>query len=323
MYPDARLIGMKYGIVVPTLNAEKEWDSFSSALLKAASPEQVLIIDSSSKDRTAKLAQSCGFKVYVIPVADFDHGSTRNIALRQMSSADFIVYLTQDAVLEKADSIDLLLRSFDDPAIAAAFGRQLPRPNASPIEAHARLFNYPAASSIRSLSDRSRLGLKTIFLSNSFAAYRRSVLASLGGFPSGVHFGEDTLMAARLLLEGWKIAYVADATVYHSHSYTPFQEFRRNFDIGVAHARNPQILVEFGGAGGEGFRFVKSEMAYLWRRSPQLLPSAAMRTALKLAGYRLGLMEERLPHILRRHLIKDSDSTARPRVTEPIQQIHR
>jgi len=313
---------MKSGVVVPTLNAEKGWDRFASALLQAVLPEQVLIIDSSSKDGTVKLAQSCGFNVHVIPAADFDHGGTRNIALQHLPGADLIVYLTQDAVIEKADSIELLLRAFDDPAIAAAFGRQLPRPDASPIEAHARLFNYPTVSSIRSLSDRSRFGLKTIFLSNSFAAYRRSVLASLGGFPSGVHFGEDTLMAARLLLDGWKIAYVADATVYHSHSYTPLQDFRRNFDIGVAHAHNPQIIAEFGGAGSEGFRFVKSEVAYLWRRRPQLLPSAAMRTALKLVGYRLGRMEGRLPPILRRRLIMNPSSALRPQVTEPAQHTH-
>lgn len=313
---------MKYGVAVPTLNAEKDWDRFAPALLKAASPEQVLIIDSSSSDRTVELAQSCGFKIHVIPSADFDHGGTRNIALRQLSGAEFIVYLTQDAIIERADSIDHLLRPFDDPAVAAAFGRQLPRPNASPIEAHARLFNYPAVSSIRSLSDRHRLGLKTIFLSNSFAAYRRSVLESSGGFPCGVHFGEDTLLAARLLLNGWKIAYAADATVYHSHSYTPFQDFRRNFDIGVAHARNPQILAEFGGAGNEGFRFVKSEIAFLRRRSPQLLPSAALRTALKLAGYRLGLMEGKLPRLLRRRLIVNPGSRVHPQATEPVQHIH-
>jgi rhamnosyltransferase len=293
---------MKFGVVVPTLNAEKDWNRFAAAILRAVSPEQVLIIDSSSQDRTVELARSCGFRVHIIPAAEFDHGSTRNLGLQLLSGVDFIVYMTQDAVLDKADSIDLLLQSFDNPEIAAAYGRQLPRTNATPIEAHARLFNYPAAPAIRSLEDRKRLGLKTIFISNSFAAYRRSVLESLGGFPCGVIFGEDTLTAARLLLNGWKIAYAAQATVCHSHSHTMVQDLRRNFDIGVAHSRNPQILSEFGGAGGEGFRFVKSEVTYLSHRCPWLLPSAAMRTFLKLLGYRLGLTEGKLPNGIKRTL---------------------
>ena len=293
---------MTYRIVIPTLNAAKEWECFASAILKCVSPEHVLIIDSSSRDRTVELAHSCGFKVHIIAADAFNHGCTRQLALQLLSDVEIVVYMTQDAVLANAGSVKILLQSFENKTIAAAFGRQLPRPNASPIEAHARLFNYPALSSIRAFNDRKRLGLKTIFISNSFAAYRRAALESVGGFPRNVIFGEDMLAAANLLLEGWQLAYVADAAVYHSHSYTLAQDLRRNFDIGVAHSRNSLILRQFGSAGGEGRRFVKSEVVYLWRRDPWLVPSALVRTFLKLLGYRLGLMERNLPLGLKRRL---------------------
>jgi rhamnosyltransferase len=62
--------------------------------------------------------------------------------------------------------------------------------------------HYPAASEMRALASREQLGIKAVFLSNSLAAYRRSALMAVGGFPKNVISGEDTIVAARLLLAG-------------------------------------------------------------------------------------------------------------------------
>ena len=281
-------------VVVPTLNASADWPQFASALLACVVPEQVLIVDSSSADGTVELARAAGFRVHSIARADFNHGGTRQLAAELLPEADILVYMTQDAVLASPDAIGLLVAAFEDPQVACAYGRQLPRVGATPIEAHARLFNYPPVSSVRTLATREQLGIKTIFLSNSFAAYRRSALMEAGGFPRGTIFGEDTVLAARLLLAGWKVAYVAEAQVHHSHAYTWKQDFKRYFDIGALHSQEDWLLREFGQASGEGKRFVLSEMRYLWPRHFWLMPSALIRTALKLAGYRLGRAEKKL-----------------------------
>lgn len=281
-------------VIVPTLNAADDWSKFVNALLESVSANQILIMDSSSSDGTSDLARTAGFRVHTISRAEFNHGGTRQLAAELLPDADILVFLTQDAVLAGPDAISKLLESFGDPKIAAAFGRQLPRGGATPIEAHARLFNYPQQSNIRSLESRDRLGFRAIFISNSFAAYRRDALMAVGGFPQGVIFGEDTITAARLLLSGWKIAYVGDAEVYHSHAYTWSQEFKRYFDIGVLHARERWLGEEFGGTGGEGRRFVRSELRFLWRNHKGYIPSAMIRTALKLVGYRLGQNEHKL-----------------------------
>lgn len=286
---------MNVAVIIPTLNAAADWDQLSKTLLKSISPDQVLIVDSSSSDSTPELAEAAGFRLLKIERAEFNHGTTRQRAAEACPDAEILVYLTQDAVLASADSLQNLLVALSDPEVGAAYGRQLPRPGAGPIEAHARLYNYPARSNTRTLASRRELGFKTIFISNSFAAYRRSALMAVGGFPGDVIFGEDTITAAKLLFSGWKIAYVADASVYHSHSYTWRQEFRRYFDIGVLHGRENWLVDEFGTAGGEGGRFVKSELRYVGARAWWLLPSALIRTALKLAGYRLGRIESSLP----------------------------
>jgi rhamnosyltransferase len=281
-------------VVVPTLNAANDWRRFGTALLACVRPDQVLILDSSSDDGTADLARVVGFRVHSISRTEFNHGGTRRLATELLPEVEFLIFLTQDAVLAEPDAIKKLLEPFSDPNIAAAFGRQLPRPEAGPIEAHARLFNYPAQSSVRTLASREDLGFKTIFISDSFAAYRREALLSVGSFPVNVIFGEDTITAAKLLLAGWKIAYAADARTYHSHSYTWRQEFKRYFDIGVLHSRECWLLDEFGGASREGHRFVVSELAHLWRGYWWLIPSALIRSALKFSGYRLGKIEKKI-----------------------------
>jgi rhamnosyltransferase len=289
-------------VIVPTRNAATDWTAFASALVANVEPPSVMIVDSSSTDGTAELAHTEGFRVYRVPLAEFNHGGTRQLAAELLADAEILIFLTQDTVLADASAIKALLEPFEDPTVAAAFGCQLPRIGATPIEAHARLFNYPAQSSIRVLESRETMGFKAIFISNSFAAYRRDALMAVGGFPRDVIFGEDTITAAKLLLSRWKIAYVAEAQVYHSHSYTWTQDFKRYFDIGVLHARESWLLQNFGSTSGEGGRFVRSELNYLWPRSWWLIPSALIRTALKLIGYRLGRIENKLSRGWKRRL---------------------
>lgn len=289
-------------VVVPTLNAAADWPAFAPPLLASLPPQQVLIVDSSSTDQTVMLAQSAGFRLHSIQRAEFNHGATRQLAAELLPEADILIYLTQDAILTSPASIANLLRPFADPSVAAAYGRQLPRIGAGAIEAHARNFNYPEQSDLRSFDSRKHLGFKAIFLSNSFAAYRRSALMAVGGFPKQVIFGEDTVTAAHLLMSGSKIAYVADATVLHSHPYTWTQEFRRYFDIGVLHSRERWLQESFGGTGGEGKRFVISEVDYLRREDPLRIPSALIRTGLKLLGYKLGKSEKNLSLGMKRRL---------------------
>jgi rhamnosyltransferase len=281
-------------VIVPTLNAAEGWSRFAQSLLACVDAKQVLVIDSESTDGTQQLARLAGFQVHSIRRSTFNHGGTRQLGAERLGASQILVYLTQDAILAGPDSVAKLLAAFNDSHVAVAYGRQLPREGACVIEAHARAFNYPKESEVRDLAAREQLGFKTVFVSNSFAAYRRSALMEVGGFPSNVIFGEDTVTVGRLLMAGYRIAYVADATAYHSHGYSWGQEFRRYFDIGVLHARERWLLEAFGGATGEGRRFVASELSSLIREDAQKVPSALIRAGLKFAGYRLGRMERRL-----------------------------
>ncbi len=297
-------MSIRYGVLVPTLNAGPNWSAWLDALrAQTLSPDEVLVIDSGSSDETVNMANQAGHTVVHVERCTFNHGGTRRRGADHFGrGVDVLVCLTQDAELATPDAIARLLQAFEDPAVGAAYGRQLPAHNALALATHARLFNYPAVSHTVHPGDQRTLGFKACFLSNSFAAYRVGDLSLVGGFPGNVILGEDTSVAARLLLAGKAIRYQADACVYHSHNYTPLEEFRRYFDTGVFHARERWLLEAFGGAGGEGFRFVTSELRFLLSKAPWLIPSALLRTACKLAGYRLGRAEARLPVSLKRRL---------------------
>lgn len=294
---------MKTGLIVPTLNAGRAFEGWLEAYARQTyKPDYALVIDSSSDDETAVRASAYGFTVNVIRRETFNHGTTRDLGVASLPDADILIFLTQDAVLADEHALEKLVDPFADRRVGAAYGRQLPHRDARPIGAHARLFNYAAQSSLRSLEDRTRFGLKTAFVSNSFAAYRRTALNAVGGFPHNTIMNEDTYAVGKMLLAGWQIAYCADARVFHSHDYGYAEEFRRYFDIGVFHAREPWLRQTFGQAEGEGQRYVLSELAYLWRHASLLLPSAVLRTALKWAGYKLGCAEKRIPPRLKPYL---------------------
>ncbi|MBD9355125.1 glycosyltransferase family 2 protein [Methylomonas albis] len=292
----------KVGLIVPTLNAGELWESWLQAFAaQTVKPDYLLLIDSSSTDRTVALAIDAGFEVQVIAKPEFNHGGTRQFGVNRLVDADILVFLTQDALLAAPDAIEKLLAVFADDSVGAAYGRQLPHRNAEPIGAHARLFNYPPKSQLRSMQDKAQFGIKTVFISNSFAAYRRSALMDVGGFPLNTIMNEDTFAVGKMLLNGWKVAYCGDAAVFHSHDYGFFDEFKRYFDIGVFHAHTPWLQQTFGGASGEGLRFVLSELKYLSKNAPWLMPSALLRTVLKWLGYKLGCaLHAKLPCSLNR-----------------------
>lgn len=285
---------MNVCLCIPTHNAGQTWNEFVSALQQQTlRPFEVLVIDSSSTDGTADLARQAGFRVVPIPREEFRHGGTRQFAAELTSSAEILAYLTQDAILANENALARLVAAFEDPSVAAAYGRQLPRRDANPIEAHARLFNYPPVSSLRSLDSRNILGFKAIFFSNSFGAYRRAALQQAGGFPRESNFGEDTVVTARLLQKGWRIAYVAEAQAYHSHAHSCREEFERYTSIGRLHGSEPWLLSDFGRPSGEGRRFAMSEMKYLLQHAPWLIPEAMLRTGLKYLGYKHGRQNSR------------------------------
>jgi rhamnosyltransferase len=217
-----------------------------------------------------------------------------------MANGDILVYLTQDALPYNAYSVRNLIAPFSvDEKIGITFGRQIPYPNATPFARHLRAFNYPNESYIRTFDDRKKYGLKACFSSNSFAAYRKVLLEKIGWFKAGLIVGEDSWASAKILMEGYKIAYISNAMVYHSHNYSLFQEFKRYFDIGVFHKNEKWLIDIFNKTIDEGLKYVYSEIKFLLEHKYYyLIPVSLFRNLLKFLGYKLGYNYKKLPNIL-------------------------
>lgn len=286
-----------YSVVVPTYNGGKIWqDCLRQIRGQSKSPREVMVVDSSSTDGTPELAQSDNCKVITIPPIEFNHGETRSFAINRLEKVEVVLLLTQDAVFAGPEAMELLLKCFEDESVGAVYGKQHARDTATIFEMHERQFTYPSRSNILGYSDRGNYGMKTCFLSNAFTAYRMRALKDVGGFPNNTIVSEDMFVGAKLLQAGWKLAYCAEAAVVHSHSYNLGELFGRYFDIGVFNAREPWIRKDFGAAEGEGKKYVMSEMGFLFKKAPWLIPYALVRTLVKFLGFKAGLNEKYLPN---------------------------
>ncbi len=238
-------------------------------------------------------------QVLHISKEDFDHGGTRRMAAAT-SKADVLVFMTQDACPADEYLLENLCEQLKDSAggtgsVAAAYARQLPKEDCKEVERYTRKFNYPAESVVKSKADLERLGIKTYFCSNVCAAYRRDVYEALGGFVERTIFNEDMIFAGALIGAGYKIAYEANACVYHSHNYTCMQQLHRNFDLGVSQAQHPEVFKDVPSAK-EGTKLVKETTKHFAKEKKFLkLLYFYIQCAFKYAGYLLGKHYAHLP----------------------------
>ena len=251
---------MSISVIIPALNAEKDLPSLLQALrTQTLRPEEILIVDSESADGTVRIAEDAAedlpVRVLSVKRAEFDHGKTRDWALRQ-SVGDTIVFLTQDAVPADESFLENLVRPLAEEKVAVVTGRQLPKADATPMEKLIRTFNYPAESHIRSEADVPKMGIKTFFCSDVCAAYNRKIYEELGGFVYPLKTNEDMFFAARAIRSGYRVAYAAEAKVLHSHNLSLKEQYERNRIQGYEIERHRPLLGNVSKVP-EGFRLAR------------------------------------------------------------------
>ena len=226
--------------------------------------------------------------------SEFDHAGTRNEGVR-LSAADYVLLLTQDVILYDHALIENLLQGFREPGTGSCYGRQLPKHDCSALEIRTRNFNYPAESKIQSKETLGTLGIKTYFSSDVCCMYDRKLFLELGGFESPAIFNEDMVFAWKLVENGYRIVYRADACVYHSHNYTGKEQFRRNFDLAVSQADHPEVFSQVS-SEKEGIRMVREAAAeFVKTGKPWMIFPLFYQSFVKYAGYFLGKRYRKLP----------------------------
>ncbi len=291
-HPDAPVSGelapsTRVGVAVFTLNAESHLPRCLPPLLESPCRPRVLVVDSSSTDRSAEIAAELGAETLVIPRAEFNHGATRERA-RKLLGTDVVVMMSQDAYPVDPSMVDHLAQPILEGRASMAYARQLPREDAPLIEQVPRRFSYPpGASQVRGLEDLPEYGAFTYFCSNACCAWSNSALDDIGGFRTTLT-AEDQIASASLVRKGYKVAYVAEAEVLHSHESDPLTEFHRYFDFGYAWTQFDEVFAFAGSQSGRGGKLAKTLLLEVLRRKPWMLPWTIANIGARWLGFKLG-----------------------------------
>ena len=292
---------MSIDVIIPTYKPGKGFIELLKMLYRqTVLPDRVIVINT-DEDCFNEFVASCDDKdilskieITHIKKEEFDHGKTRNVAMK-MSDADICVMMTMDALPKDEYLIENIIKPLEDESVAASYARQLAYEDSSITEKLTRQFNYPDNSIIKSAKDIESMQIKAFFCSNVCCAYNMHIFNELGGFVDHTIFNEDMIYAAGAIRAGYRIAYCAEACVYHSHEYSGCEQLRRNFDNGVSHAQYPDVF-EGVGQDAEGKRMVKNVLTKLLRSGhPFKSMGYVYSCGCKYIGFKLGCRYKKLP----------------------------
>lgn len=275
------------GIGVITYRDGKHLKSCLPPLLKSPLKPKVLVFNSSSNDGTVEEAERLGAKTFVIPRKNMNAGTSREKTRKELNT-DIFIAMTPDAYAIDEHMVEKLVKPIVEGKAAVAYARQIPHDDATPIAKFSRMFNYPEQSQIRGIEDAGKYGSYLPFCSDTCAAYSQKALDDIGGFRWCLG-GEDTIATAMLLRKGYKVAYVAEAVVKHSHNYSPTKEFIRHFDTGIYRQTWRNTL--FFGKGSDqsrGFSYLIGMVKYLAKEEPSMVFRGIFQLGMGYLGYMVG-----------------------------------
>lgn len=289
---------MNIEIVIPVFRPDGRLKmSIERLLRQSVMPDRILleVLYENLIDREIpEIYMDKRIEVRYTPKEEYDRAGSRDAILRELDS-DIVIFMVQTAIPQNRYLVEKLTEPFKEERTAVVYGRHMTDDECSPIECCVRQFNYPPKGMTKSLEDTGKLGIRTFFNSNVCAAYRRSAYLETEGFGKRMIAGEDMLAARRLLEKGWQAVYVPEAEVIYYRNDDLHGLWKRNFDIGVAHAEHPE-MIENTKPGKEGVRLVRVTSALLRQNHmEEYLGEVLTRSIVRYLAYQLGRNYERLP----------------------------
>ena len=289
---------MNIAIVIPVFRPDGRLKMCIERLLRqSVMPDRILlnILYENPVDREiSEIYMDERIEIRYTPREEYDRAGSRDTILRELDS-DIVIFMVQTAIPQNRYLVEKLTEPFKEERTAVVYGRHMTDDECSPIECCVRQFNYPPKGMTKSLEDAGKLGIRTFFNSNVCAAYRRRAYLETEGFGKRMIAGEDMLAARRLLEKGWQAVYAAEAEVIYYRNDDLHGLWKRNFDIGVAHAEHPE-MIENTKPGKEGVRLVRVTSALLRQNHmEEYLGEVLTRSIVRYLAYQLGRNYERLP----------------------------
>lgn len=216
-------------VIIPAYNeAASIADTIESVKRQTVRPDEIIVIDDCSKDRTGDIAREHGATVVRTPTNTGNKSSALNYGLTFVTS-EMTLAIDADTVLAD-DAIEKLLPAMKEPDVAGACGYVIPRFVRS-IWERGRYVEYLFAFSLyKPLQDYYE---KPLLASGCFAIYRTEVLRSVGGWPHRT-LAEDMDLTWNCYLAGWRVRFVEDAVCYpiEPHNLTFLSRQLRRWSAG-------------------------------------------------------------------------------------------
>lgn len=207
--PEGRPIA---SIVILTKNGSKTIRRCLESLFgqKTGYNYEVIAIDSGSTDGTLDILADYPVTVREIPPSEFNFGETKNLGF-SISKGDFVIFLSQDAIPIGHDWLEKMIAPFEDMEVMVVQGIEKCGKDGF-YWLREGLFWY--TSEIRRWMDK----YKHIGMSFVSIAIRRTAWEIVKF--DRVPFGEDKLFQKKAVEAGFKIVYVKDTLVEHTHEYS-------------------------------------------------------------------------------------------------------
>lgn len=218
---------MKIDIVCPLYNAEAYIEKLDHALRcqKKVNVEKIRYVLTESTDQTEAYLKRHKRYYSLVKKENFSHSLSREEEAMK-SSADILVFITQDVVIEDELFLYHLTKDLGKNNIAAAYARQISKYDN--IEKYTRESNYPDCDKVVSKKDIEKLGLKTFFFSDAAGSICTDVFKQLKGYDhKRLPISEDMYITYKIIMNDYCVKYCSNAICYHSHRFTLKQIYDR------------------------------------------------------------------------------------------------
>jgi rhamnosyltransferase len=180
---------------------------------------ELIVIDSGSTDGSQDLIKALSPQ-HFIQIQPHEYNPSR-VMNRGMSLAksESCIFLNADATPQGNNWLRPLAAKLSDPQTAAVFGRQIPRTDCQAVF---------ACDYHRCFGERRESRKWDHFFSMVSSGLRKDIWAKRG-FLEKLQYAEDDEYTRWAKAAGYKVSYVPESVVMHSHNYTPAQAYKRSF----------------------------------------------------------------------------------------------
>ena len=207
-------------IIIRTLNEVR----YLPILLEAIDAQQsefrseVIVVDSGSTDGTLEIAHSRGCRVLIIAKENFSFGRSLNLGCHA-ALGQYLVIISGHCVPCHGSWLQRLVAPLADGIVAYTYGRQLGGPETHWSEHRIFAKYFPEQSAVPQ---------QGVYCNNANSALLKSSW-ELYKFDEQLTGLEDMHLAQRLVANGGKLGYVAEAGVFHYH-HERWPQVQRRFE---------------------------------------------------------------------------------------------